>query len=113
LIGYRAYPMTQQSETLGLYGFGAAAHIVAQLAHCDDKQVFAFTRSGDMKSQQFARSLGAVWAGDSDQAAPALLDAAIIFAPSGALVPRALAARAKAHRRLRRHSHERYSKLSI
>lgn len=95
LIGYRAYAMTQQSETLGLYGFGAAAHIVAQLARCDGKQVFAFTRNGDIKSQQFARSLGAVWAGGSDQAAPALLDAAIIFASSGALVPQALAATRK------------------
>jgi propanol-preferring alcohol dehydrogenase len=95
LIGYRAYAMTQDAQSLGLYGFGAAAHIVAQLARHDGKQVFAFTRSGDIKSQQFARSLGAVWAGGSDQAAPVLLDAAIIFAASGTLVPRALAATRK------------------
>lgn len=77
-----------------MYGFGAA-HIIAQVACRQGKEVFAFTRPGDTRSQAFALSLGAVWAGDSDAAAPALLDAGIIFAPDGALVPRALAATAK------------------
>ena len=95
LIGYRAYAMTGAAKHLGLYGFGAAAHIIAQVARQQGKQVFAFTRPGDTRSQAFALSLGAVWAGDSDRAAPVALDAAIIFAPHGALVPQALAATAK------------------
>lgn len=92
LIGYRAYAMTGAAHRLGLYGFGAAAHILTQLAVREGREVLAFTRPGDLRSQRFARSLGASWAGASDAAAPAPLDAAILFAPDGALVPRALEA---------------------
>jgi alcohol dehydrogenase, propanol-preferring len=92
LIGYRSYRMAGKAQHLGLYGFGAAAHIIAQVAVQQGKQVYAFTRPGDEKSQDFARSLGAVWAGGSDQPPPHKLDAAIIFAPVGALVPLALQA---------------------
>jgi len=92
LIGWRSYRMAGEGETLGLYGFGAAAHILAQVAKAQGRRVFAFTRKGDRAAQDFARSLGAVWAGDSDAMAPELLDAAIIFAPVGALVPAALKA---------------------
>ncbi len=95
LIGYRAYAMTGNAKRIGLYGFGAAAHIIAQVACQQKKEVYAFTRPGDARSQEFARSLGARWAGDSDATAPTLLDAAIIFAPAGALVPLALAATRK------------------
>ena len=92
LIGFRAYSMVQPDALrLGVYGFGAAGHIVAQVARYDGREVFAFTRPGDLRSQQFALSLGASWAGDSSQAPPALIDAALIFAPAGALVPTALA----------------------
>jgi propanol-preferring alcohol dehydrogenase len=91
LIGFRAYSMVQADALrLGVYGFGAAGHIVAQVARYDGREVFAFTRPGDLRSQQFALSLGASWAGDSTQAPPALIDAALIFAPAGALVPTAL-----------------------
>jgi len=92
LIGYRAYRAAGDAERLGLYGFGAAAHLLAQVARADGRRVFAFTREGDTTAQQFARGLGAVWAGDSNQAPPETLDAAIIFAAVGALVPAALAA---------------------
>ncbi len=93
LIGYRSYKMTGPDVSrLGLYGFGAAAHIIAQVATADGKTVFAFTRPGDRDSQRFARALGVAWVGDSDQLPPAPLDAAIIFAPVGALVPLALSA---------------------
>lgn len=95
LIGYRAYAMVGEVKRLGIYGFGAAAHIVAQIAAQQDKAVYAFTRPGDQRSQAFARSLGAVWAGDSTGAPPEPLDGAIIFAPLGALVPQALAATRK------------------
>lgn len=95
LIGYRAYAMTGQARNLGLYGFGAAAHIIIQLALAEGREVYAFTRAGDARSQRFALSLGATWAGASTDAAPAALDAAILFAPDGTLVPRALAASAK------------------
>ncbi|HET7094598.1 MAG TPA: zinc-dependent alcohol dehydrogenase family protein [Thermomicrobiales bacterium] len=95
LIGYRALRMTGDAERLGLYGFGAAAHLIAQVARAEGRQVFAFTRPGDAAGQQFARDLGAVWAGGSDAAPPEELDAAIIFAPVGALVPAALRATAK------------------
>lgn len=95
LIGYRAYAMTGDARRLGLYGFGAAAHIIAQVARRQGKEVYAFTRPGDARSQEFARSLGAAWAGSSDMQAPEPLDAAIIFAPLGALVPAALAATRK------------------
>jgi alcohol dehydrogenase, propanol-preferring len=92
LIGWRSYRMAGQGEALGLYGFGAAAHILAQVAAWQGRRIFAFTRSGDTASQDFARALGAVWAGGSDEMPPEKLDAAIIFAPVGALVPAALAA---------------------
>jgi propanol-preferring alcohol dehydrogenase len=95
LIGYRSLVLTGDAERLGLYGFGAAAHIVTQVARHEGRRVFAFTRPGDEPGQQFARALGAAWAGGSDSPAPELLDAAIIFAPVGALVPTALAAIAK------------------
>lgn len=95
LIGYRAYAMTGNARRIGLYGFGAAAHIIAQVAVRQGREVYAFTRSGDLRSQDFARSLGAAWAGDSMAAPPVPLDAAIIFASEGALVPRALAATGK------------------
>jgi propanol-preferring alcohol dehydrogenase len=95
LIGYRAYSMTGDAEKIGFYGFGSAAHILIQLAHYQDRQVFAFTRSGDIAGQEFARQLGATWAGDSEILPPELLDAAIIFAPVGKLVPAALRAVSK------------------
>ena len=90
LIGYRSLRATGDAESLGLYGFGAAAHIIAQVAVYQGREVFAFTR--DEEAQDFARELGAAWAGDSSQAPPEDLDAAIIFAPVGALVPAALRA---------------------
>ncbi len=92
LIGYRAWAPVKDAPRLGVYGFGAAAHIVAQLARHAGQRVFAFTRSGDAAAQAFARSLGAEWAGASEDAAPEPLDAAILFAPVGALVPAALRA---------------------
>jgi propanol-preferring alcohol dehydrogenase len=92
LIGYRAWRMAPQARRVGLYGFGAAAHIAAQVARWAGQEVLAFTRPGDEKARAFARSLGAAWAGGSDESPPAPLDAAILFAPVGALVPRALAA---------------------
>ena len=96
LIGYRSYRMAGEALRLGLYGFGAAAHIIAQVAVHQGREVYAFSRPGDEKSKAFAKSLGAVWAGDSDEAPPEKLDAAIIFAPVGALVPAALTATDKA-----------------
>jgi propanol-preferring alcohol dehydrogenase len=95
LIGYRSLKMTGDAKRLGLYGFGAAAHIVIQVACHQGQQVFAFTRDGDEEAQSFAREMGALWAGDSSQPPPEELDAAIIFAPIGALVPVALRAVAK------------------
>jgi len=92
LIGYRSLCMAGDGRRLGFYGFGAAAHILIQVARYQQREVFAFTRTGDTTSQEFARSLGAVWAGDSDQTPPEPLDAAIIFAPVGELVPAALRA---------------------
>lgn len=92
LIGYRALRMAGDARRLGLYGFGAAAHIVAQVAKHQGREVHAFTRPGDEATQAFARRLGAAWAGGADQRPPEPLDAAIIFAPVGALVPTALAA---------------------
>jgi propanol-preferring alcohol dehydrogenase len=91
LIGYRSLRMAEGTR-LGLYGFGAAAHLVTQLARHLGREIYAFTRAGDTRSQAFARELGAVWAGDSETPPPVPLDAAIIFAPVGALVPLALAA---------------------
>jgi alcohol dehydrogenase, propanol-preferring len=95
LIGYRSLMMTGDAERVGLYGFGAAAHIVIQVARYQGRQVFAFTRPDDTVGQQFARELGAVWAGGANDLPPELLDAAIIFAPVGALVPTALQTVAK------------------
>ncbi len=93
LIGYRTYRMAGDSfENLGIYGFGAAAHIVAQIAVYQGKKIFAFTRPGDTEAQEFAKKLGAVWAGDSSQSPPVKLDAALIFAPVGSLIPAALRA---------------------
>lgn len=92
LIGHRALRMAGDARRLGLYGFGAAAHIVTQVARHEGREVFAFTRAGDIAAQGFARGLGAVWAGGSEEGAPEPLDAAIIFAPVGALVPAALRA---------------------
>jgi propanol-preferring alcohol dehydrogenase len=90
LIGYRSLVMAGDARRVGLYGFGAAAHIIAQVARHQGRDVYAFTRPGDVEGQQFARALGAVWAGDSAQSPPDELDAAILFAPVGALVPAAL-----------------------
>jgi len=90
LIGYRALRMAGEAGRVGIYGFGAAAHIVAQVLKFQGREFHAFTRPGDVASQEFARSLGAAWAGSADQNPPALLDAALIFAPAGALVPAAL-----------------------
>jgi len=95
LIGYRSLVMTGNAERLGLYGFGAAAHILIQIARHQGRRVYAFTRSGDSLGQEFALKLGAHWAGDSSRSAPEPLDAAILFAPVGELVPAALRAVAK------------------
>jgi alcohol dehydrogenase, propanol-preferring len=95
LIGYRSLRMAGDAERLGLYGFGASAHIVAQVARHEGRRAFVFTRPGDEEAQAFARSLGVEWAGGTDEHAPDELDAAIIFAPAGELVPAALAATAK------------------
>lgn len=92
LIGWRAYRMAGPADKLGLYGFGAAAHILAQLAVAQGRQVYAFTSPGDTAAQDFARSLGCIWAGASTEQPPEPLDAAILFAPVGALVPAALKA---------------------
>ena len=91
LIGYRSYRLAGDPGRIGLYGFGAAAHIIAQVAVQETREVYAFTSPGDTAAQDFARSLGAVWAGSSTEPPPRPLDAAIIFAPVGALVPEALA----------------------
>jgi propanol-preferring alcohol dehydrogenase len=90
LIGYRSLSMAGQAERLGLYGFGAAAHIVAQVAAFQGREVYAFTRPGDVAAQAFARALGARWVGGSDESPPERLDATLIFAPVGSLVPLAL-----------------------
>jgi alcohol dehydrogenase, propanol-preferring len=95
LIGYRALRLAGDAPRLGLYGFGAAAHIITQVAAHQGREVYAFTRTGDTATQGFARALGAAWAGGSDASAPVQLDAALIFAPDGALVPTALRAVAK------------------
>lgn len=92
LIGYRALRMAGDARRLGLYGFGAAAHIIAQVARYEGREVFAFVKPGDTRAEDFARRMGAAWAGPSDAAGPVPLDAAILFAPVGALVPAALRA---------------------
>jgi propanol-preferring alcohol dehydrogenase len=95
LIGYRSLVKCGDAKRVGIYGFGGAAHIITQVARFQGKEVYAFTRKGDVEGQQFAKTLGAVWAGDSNTLPPEKLDAAIIFAPVGALVPLALKAVAK------------------
>jgi alcohol dehydrogenase, propanol-preferring len=90
LIGYRSYRMAGDADRIGIYGFGAAAHIMVQLARHEGRRVFAFVRPGDGQAREFALALGCEWAGGSDEAAPERLDAAIIFAPAGELVPQAL-----------------------
>jgi len=90
LIGYRSYKFTGDAKRIGFYGFGSAAHIVAQVAKFQDREIYAFTRPGDINAQEFAKTLGAKWAGGSDESPPVKLDAAIIFAPDGNLVPKAL-----------------------
>ena len=92
LIGYRSLVKSGTAKKLGIYGFGAAAHIVAQVAHYQQREIFAFTRPGDDEAQRFALSLGAKWAGGSNEIPPEKLDAAILFAPAGELVPQALKA---------------------
>jgi len=92
LIGYRSYRMAGPGKRLGLYGFGAAAHLLCQIATAEGREVYAFTKAGDAEGQAFARSLGAVWAGSSDDLPPVPLEAAILFAPVGTLVPLALKA---------------------
>ena len=92
LIGWRSLKAAGDGQTIGIYGFGAAAHIIAQVCRWQGRRVFGFTRPGDAEAQKFALSLGAEWAGGSDEQPPAPLDAAILFAPVGALVPAALAA---------------------
>lgn len=95
LIGYRSYRLVGEGQKLGFYGFGAAAHILIQVARYQGRQIYAFTKPGDLKGQEFARSLGAVWAGGSDEQPPEILDGAIIFAAVGSLIPKALRAVAK------------------
>lgn len=92
LIGYRAFRLAGPTKTIGLYGFGSSAHLLIQVAHALGREVYVFTRPGDKETQEFAYSLGAKWAGGSDQLPPQLLDAALIFAPVGALYPQALKA---------------------
>ena len=114
LIGYRAYRMAGDARRLGLYGFGAAAHIIAQVAVHDGREVFALTSPGDAAAQEFARSLGAAWAGASTEAPPEPLDAAIIFAPVGRLIPEALSRVAPGGRGgVRGDPHERYPVVSV
>jgi propanol-preferring alcohol dehydrogenase len=95
LIGYRSLKMAGDAKRIGIYGFGAAAHIIAQVARWQGRELYAFVRPGDEAGKQFARDLGVVWAGHSDERPPQELDAAIVFAPTGPLVPAALAAVAK------------------
>jgi propanol-preferring alcohol dehydrogenase len=95
LIGYRALVAAGDARRIGIYGFGAAAHIIAQVARWQGREIFAFTKTGDADGQRFARELGAAWAGDSAEAPPEEMDAAILFAPVGALIPQALRHTAK------------------
>lgn len=92
LIGYRTWSFAGDAQAVGLYGFGAAAHVLCQVLHSQGRETFAFTRPGDIAAQDFARRLGATWAGGSDERPPRALDAALVFAPTGALVPTALRA---------------------
>ncbi|MEZ5314714.1 MAG: zinc-dependent alcohol dehydrogenase family protein [Chlamydiales bacterium] len=91
LIGYRALQMVGNAKTIGFYGFGVSAHILIQIIRYQGNEVYAFTKTGDLQNQEFAKSFGASWAGSSDDHPPVLLNAAIIFAPTGALIPKALA----------------------
>jgi propanol-preferring alcohol dehydrogenase len=95
MLGYRSYRKTGDAKRLGIYGFGNAAHLIAQVALFEKKEIYAFTRPGDVAGQKEARKLGALWAGGSDETPPEKLDAVIIFAPVGALVPAALQSLAK------------------
>lgn len=95
LIGYRALKFSDEGIQLGIYGFGAAAHIITQVAIDQGRKVFAFTRNDDIKAQNFAKELGAVWAGSSEELPPTALDAALIFAPDGRVIPSALRATSK------------------
>jgi propanol-preferring alcohol dehydrogenase len=96
LIGYRTYRLAGENiERLGIYGFGAAAHIIAQIAKHEGKSIYAFTKPGDTQAQEFARQLGAIWTGDSTEQPPEKLDAALIFAPVGSLIVEALKATVK------------------
>ena len=115
LIGYRTYRLAgEHKDRLGIYGFGSAAHIIAQVASHQGHKVYAFTRPGDTETQAFARELGAVWAGGSDELPPEELDAALIFAPVGPLIVAALKATARGgDRRQRRHPHERHPGLPL
>ena len=114
LIGYRSYRKAGNARRLGMYGFGNAAHLIAQIAIYEGRELFAFTRPGDRATQQAAKELGAVWAGGSDEMPPAKLDAAIIFASVGPLVPGgAPHARERRHCGLRRNSHDRYTIVSL
>ncbi|AAP85981.1 putative alcohol dehydrogenase (plasmid) [Cupriavidus necator H16] len=109
LIDYRTLRMAGEAQRIGIYGFGAAAHLVTQIAAAQGREVYGFTRAGDTGAQQLAYETGACWAGSSDLQSPVALDAALIFAPVGALVPCALRAVDKGERcRLRRHPHERH-----
>lgn len=92
LVGYRAFRLAKDAQVIGFYGFGSAAHVLIQIAAFQDKEIVAFTKPGDLKGQEFARELGAIWAGGSDELPPSPIDAAIIFAPLGELVPQALKA---------------------
>ena len=114
LIGYRSLVKTGDAKRLGIYGFGAAAHIVAQVAKFQGREIFAFTRRGDLEAQAFAKSLGAVWAGDSETLPPEKLDAAIIFAPVGEFGSAGIESGGqRRHGRLWWHSHERHSVVSL
>ncbi len=114
LIGYRSLVRAGDGKRLGIYGFGGAAHIIAQVALYQGRSVYAFTRPGDREAQQFARQLGAAWAGGSDERPPEELDAAIIFAPVGRAGARRAGRRSQGRqRRVRRHSHERHSIVSL
>lgn len=114
LIGWRSLRMAGDTRRVGLYGFGAAAHILAQVCVWQGREVYAFTRYDDETAQSLARSLGGRWAGNSDEMTPVELDAAILFAPVGALVPQGAESGAKRWTRgLRRHPHERFSAISV
>ena len=114
LIGYRSYRKTGDARRLGIYGFGNAAHLISQIALYQGRELFVFTRPGDAKTQQAAKALGAKWVGGSDEMPPEKIDAAIIFASVGPLVPAGAArARQRRHRGVRRNSHDRHSVISL